>query len=403
MKKKSHTGQSLNLLVKSSQETSHSPRLTIQELETVVPVQISQKLQDQVSYLCKEVWNDEWSGMLFYETEGEFGQDNFKVIAQELFPLDIGTQTYTEYETSDPELIKFLMSNPQVRSMKKGHIHSHNNMGVFFSNTDNEELTDNCGFHNFYLSLIVNNKNEMCAKIAFKATIKSVVDSTITYKNQDGIDTEKKMSSEKNSESIFAYKCKVYTPQGGAVEDTFKSRFQELRTNKNKKEETKKASEAANKFKHQQGMYSSSRGLFDDAEEKTGSFKGKENSSSDGRLGVVARNLKPIDQKVYKMLSKILSQDPTYNGTVISILEQLDSKFYDFEGMLPSQSEVASMYFGMVEDSAIDFYFKLFPEDHSLMKFDSVMEDCVKILKNYRLRFPDLVDELINALNIEIK
>jgi hypothetical protein len=93
-----------------------------------IPLVISSKLQDQIYFLCSKISRLEWSGVLFYNTFGEFGSDNFKVIAEELYPLDIGTGTYTEYETGDPDFIKFMMDNPHILEMRKGHIHSHNTM-----------------------------------------------------------------------------------------------------------------------------------------------------------------------------------------------------------------------------------------------------------------------------------
>lgn len=349
--------------------------------------------------------------MLFYETEGEFGQENFKVIAQELFPLDIGTQTYTEYQTSDPELIKFLMANTTARGMKKGHIHSHNNMGVFFSDTDNGELAENCGFHNFYLSLIVNNKNEMCAKIAFKAYIKSNTISVLTYKNQDGKDVDKKLPSQKESENILVYKCKIDIPQGGGVEDTFISRFQELRTTKKKKEEIKKVSDAANKHRFAgQGLVGGRNweqgGLFDDAKGKGSYPTTKEEryktKSIPGGLGMVGGNIKSIESRVYNMLSKIIAQDESYEGTIGAILEKLDGRFYSFEGVYPAEAEMLELYLDDVEKNILDYYISAFPEDTRLLALDSTMERCTEILeKSHGARFPEIVTLLCEALIIE--
>lgn len=65
-------------------------------------------------------------------------------------------------------------------------IHSHHNMTCFFSGTDMSELHDNAPNHNYYLSLIVNYKedtgNNWCAKVAYvteekKEGIKKVITS----------------------------------------------------------------------------------------------------------------------------------------------------------------------------------------------------------------------------------
>lgn len=52
-------------------------------------------------------------------------------------------------------------------------IHSHNKMNVYFSSVDMEELNDNSEEHIYYLSLIVNNKNKMCAKVSRVIQMKS--------------------------------------------------------------------------------------------------------------------------------------------------------------------------------------------------------------------------------------
>ena len=44
---------------------------------------------------------------------------------------------------------------------------------VFFSGTDWSELEDNASNHNYYLSLIVNNFMDFCAKVCFIAEAKN--------------------------------------------------------------------------------------------------------------------------------------------------------------------------------------------------------------------------------------
>lgn len=373
--------------------------------------------------MCKEVWTDEWSGMLFYETEGQFGQDDFKIIAQELFPLDIGSQAYTEYETNDPELIKFLMANPHVRNMKKGHIHSHNNMGVFFSSTDDGELQDNCGHHNFYFSLIVNNRNEMCAKIAFKATAVSETKTVLTFKDQKGADVSKTYKSDKASECIYVYKCGITAPHG-AVEDSFKSRFQELKTDKEKKEAARKTSQQLvggthRLFQEDDGYREA--GLFDDLRGSGGyppmekikqdrmfpytqspeskMDTGKQGSSvveRGGRLGLVN------DKAVYSMLGKLLAQDHLYEGTLTHIIRKMDNEFYVEDGLDPSQSVSSSLYYSSIEKRVMDFYIEAFPEDQKLLNFNKIMDKCVSILQIYENDYPHIIGALITSLNLEV-
>jgi len=387
-----------------------------------VPLFIDHKLQAEIRFLCKEVWTDEWSGMLFYETEGDFGEDNFKIVAKSLFLLDIGSQAYTEYDPADPELIKFLGSNPDVLMMKKGHIHSHNNMAVFFSGTDDGELVDNCGFHNFYLSLIVNNKNDMCAKIAFKAKATSENHTTITYLNQEGKEKHRKMMSKKEDDCIYVYKCEIIKPTE-AVEDTFKSRFQELKEQKETKEKARKTFETAHKNGTYKGFNVDERwrqaGLFDDVKGSTQHPKGGKDErftrgdaretvgSGTKRVSVVERvGSIRTDPRVYTMLSKLLSMDFLYEGTLSTVMRKLDNEFFpdpetdvEYGGLYPLH-----LFCDAVELKATEYYIDSFPEDsHRLLNFEATMEKCVEILETYDDDYPELVTHLTEALNLEIK
>ncbi len=86
-----------------------------------------------------------------------------------MFLEDIGNPVYTEFVNS-PEFFEFMMNRPDLMEQSSGLIHSHNNMGVFFSGTDSDELYSNSVNHNHYLSLIVNNKLEATAKVATRVT-----------------------------------------------------------------------------------------------------------------------------------------------------------------------------------------------------------------------------------------
>lgn len=59
---------------------------------------------------------------------------------------------------------------------------------VFFSGTDISELEDNAKSHNFYLSLVVNNKLETVAKVITYAESENVFDATFKAKDENGDD-----------------------------------------------------------------------------------------------------------------------------------------------------------------------------------------------------------------------
>ena len=168
----------------------------------------------QIQYLCKKIAEVEWSGALFYTTEGSIEKpETFKVTLKTILPLDKGSKAYTEYNL-DERFMDFIEEDFEERcTWKLGHIHSHNSMGVFFSGTDMAELNDNAPAHNFYLSLIVNNAMDFLAKVAFigeaKKDIKQV---PYTAKNVQGQDyIIEKQDFEVNTQKLFIFDCEIYS------------------------------------------------------------------------------------------------------------------------------------------------------------------------------------------------
>ena len=142
----------------------------------------------QIKYLCKTIAKVEWSGVLFYTIEGSIKDpETFKIILKTILPLDMGTTGFTGY-TLDSRFTDFIEEDFDERCQwKVGTIHSHHCMATFFSNVDMDDLSDNAGGHNFYLSLIVNNYMDFLAKIGFigeaKQDIKQV---PFTALDEDG-------------------------------------------------------------------------------------------------------------------------------------------------------------------------------------------------------------------------
>lgn len=135
---------------------------------------ISKLLMRQIQDMCTRTpQGKEWSGPFFYkEIEGDISKpESFALSGEFLYPMDIGSSAYTEYEilprpgTNKSPLVKWAMQHVIGKKLQLGHIHSHHNMAVWFSGTDQDELEGNAQHHNYYLSLIVNNKYEMTARI----------------------------------------------------------------------------------------------------------------------------------------------------------------------------------------------------------------------------------------------
>ena len=85
-------------------------------------------------------------------------------------------------------------------------------MSVFHSGTDNGDLKQQLmkNHYNYYVSLIVNNKNEFDLSVAYKA-ITSVPKTIFTHKGLDGKEVSYEIDTNNTTEAIYYYKGNVTT------------------------------------------------------------------------------------------------------------------------------------------------------------------------------------------------
>jgi hypothetical protein len=193
---------------------------------------MNQTVFHQIQYLCKNIPKVEWSGALFYTTEGSIDKpETFKIILKTILPLDMGTAGYTEYNL-DERFIDFIEEDFEERcTWKLGHIHSHNVMRVFFSGVDMGELNDNAPSHNFYLSLIVNNYMDFMAKVAFIGEAYKEIPN-VSYFAMDSSGKKyviQKQNFEVKTQKLFTYDCEIISPKTEiVVEDIFAERVAKI-------------------------------------------------------------------------------------------------------------------------------------------------------------------------------
>lgn len=195
---------------------------------------ISKEVQSQIMYLHNKVENIEWCGILFYSiVSGTITDpDNLILKAEKIFLGDIGVGAYTEMST-DETIIDFYDKYPEALTVpwKQGYTHTHHSMDTFFSGTDMQELHDNAGSHNYYLSLIVNHKSKFCAKIAIVAEAE-IPETRSSYKfkgNNTAEQFEFKNAGSK-SDILMLLDCKIEFEQ-----DEFeKLRYEHIKTEKAK-------------------------------------------------------------------------------------------------------------------------------------------------------------------------
>ena len=292
-----------------------SHRKSKQELNDVIQVNIPKKVQDQIKHLCSTIRTIEWSGPLFYSMEGSIEDPkNLVITLEDILPLDIGTSGYTEYRMG-PAVSKFMRENEIFeKGFKMGHIHSHHNMGVFFSGTDQSEIEDNSENHNFYLSIIVNNKGDIIGKVGITAECEmDNLEEEIGFKaiNEEGDEYLIESVIKKSSKKYFEYKCKITNVQEELeVSEEFKTLMANM---------TRHSGSEFDKFprnnSYTPGGYKSGGYLDYEDEEETPTYswtpKGKDTKSRGEVKPSTSPTVSEVDTKLDEFQFKLLSlEDP---------------------------------------------------------------------------------------------
>lgn len=312
-------------------------------------------------FLNKNIWDVEWSGILFYSVEGEFGKDTFKCKVEYIFPMNKGNATYTEFETNE-DFVEFLMDNPQYLQYNRGLIHSHNLMSVFFSGTDNSEINENSEFHNYYLSLIVNNKEEMSAKIAFRGKNEETIQRNVSFKGTNGIPQTMKIDSKVEKDVIFHYKCDIVKEDVEVITDNFKKRVEQIIENSKKKELFKQAK-----------VYQAQ--LFDNKQSLLEQFEKSENLKE-----IKKSEESSHDDTILEFTATLISLDRLNTKSIEQVLKDLKKKF----GVAPTEKNEVELdlYSSTIIENFSDFYHDFYQDSIEECMMDTFEEVC-DILEEY--------------------
>lgn len=197
--------------------------ITQGQLQDNVKVVIPKNVMEKINYLCTVIAAVEWSGVLFYSVKGTIKNPSKMVITlRDILPMDKGTIATTEFEY-DERYVEYLMNDERRMEYKSGLIHSHNNMAVFYSATDQAELKTNSKAHNFYLSVVVNNKLDIIGRIGISALAETVVQTSYKGLDENGKPYDLEPASLKvKNEKLFYIDCDmVYEKPKSAIEEEF--------------------------------------------------------------------------------------------------------------------------------------------------------------------------------------
>lgn len=197
-----------------------------------IPLEVEQKIR----HLCNKISHIEWSGILFYTVSGTYEDSNLDIRCVDIFPMDIGNSTYTEFSMS-PEVINYMTTHPELlkEGVYQGLIHSHHSMSTFFSGTDTSTLQSEGDNRNHFVSLIVNNAGLYTAAITRKLKMVSEVKTTYTYNSFEDVEKAGEDSYSVEEEKIEYSMLKII--KEGIEEDMFSEmdkRLTEIKSNKEK-------------------------------------------------------------------------------------------------------------------------------------------------------------------------
>lgn len=132
-------------------------------------IYISDEIKSKLSYVCNKIPSNEWIGFIFYEImEGGIDDmENLRLRLVDVAPLNIGhsASVMVNLSRDNEKIMKIYDNKPELEEYRRGLVHSHCNMGVFYSGTDTSEIEDNAPLYDMYLSIVVNNRGEICARI----------------------------------------------------------------------------------------------------------------------------------------------------------------------------------------------------------------------------------------------
>lgn len=188
---------------KDVQITNLVQRLGTYNYKLLIPIEVERKIR----FTCQKIWNTEWSGTLFFTYEGSFEDDNLVIKCEDIYIMDIGNQTYTEFDMN-PDIIAYMTENPKLLDCQIGLIHSHNNMSTFFSGTDQQTLKEEGIDRNNFVSLIVNNAGTYTAAITRKVKEKKVKES-MSYEFFDKGEKQETKEYVKEAEEIEWFNLKI--------------------------------------------------------------------------------------------------------------------------------------------------------------------------------------------------
>ena len=197
---------------------------------------IPQEVEAKIRFACNNVWNTEWSGVLFYKPEGSFENNDLVIKCVDIYLMDIGSTTYTEFDMS-PDVIGYMAQNQELLNCQIGLIHSHHSLSTFFSGTDTSTLREEGQDRNHFVSLIVNNAGSYTAAITRKVTY--IESRKLSYKTFEDIEIKDAEETFEEQSEIEYFPLKIVFEKEHNNFQDMADRLTEIKKSKEAKVPTK--------------------------------------------------------------------------------------------------------------------------------------------------------------------
>lgn len=191
----------------------------------VIPDEVEKKIR----FLCRNIWDVEWSGVLFYKVSGSFEDKSLVITCVDIFQMDEGTGGYTEYNMS-PDVVGYMCDHPELldEGIYQGLIHSHNRMPAFFSGTDTGTLGAEGNDMNHFVSLIVNNEGKYTAAVTRRFKVTRTIVEDYSYPTWGGTEI-KGQASYPSGEGCIEYFFLDIDKATNSFENEMFNRIREIR------------------------------------------------------------------------------------------------------------------------------------------------------------------------------
>lgn len=362
--------------------------------DKLIPVNISKALYFKIKYLCYNIFDDEWSGTLFFKARGKITDKNFKIECVDVMPQNHGDKSWTEFKFDDGKFARYMMQNRHLTRYSMGLIHSHNTMPAFHSGRDMAELRESSDKFPYYLSLVVNNKDEMVAKIGMVCTRTVNSSNVYSYKIVGGKEVGYKKNNTITEEVLVIYDCVVTIPDYNDIlksqikDENFIAQAALITEEKIKQEKLKKAQELKKPTVHENFDKKQYRFPFELGEKEDSGITKPELLMS----RIISNNTDTFDS-IEKSLRKL-------NEELNSLWSGDESKLseYEKETLASMRESFLEAHFAGMETNLEIFYKSVYPYDEFLTSFEPRVKEALELLYPFEGQY----EEIVNAVEFEL-